>query len=157
MTRLFDMAHNENGSTVSRCCTLVVLHAFIEKFKNGKDDNDSEKGGDDDDDIIIKNNSESDEEKTNSSADTVIIECLVLHIQPIQKALADQPDEMRISFGETFRPLGMLRLRLIELLTQIIKVNQPQIMGEVFKSMIVGSLMDLVVVHPWNNFLQLNT
>ena len=133
-----------------------MLHAFIEKFKSGKDDNDSEKGGDDDDDIIIKNNSESDEEKTNSGADTVVIESLVLHIEPIQRALDVQPDEMCTSFGEIFRPLGMLRLRLIELLTQIIKVNQTPILDEVFKTKILGSLMDLVIVHPWNNFLQLN-
>ena len=125
LSKLHDIAYNDNGTTISRCCTLVVLHSFVEKFRSGKDDNDSEKGADDDDDnIIIKNNDDSDEEKTNSGADAAVIDCLVTHIDPIKNSLVMQPEDMCTSFGETFRPLGMLRLRLIELLTQIVKVNQ---------------------------------
>ena len=113
---------------------MKVLENYIKQFKSGKDDNDSEKGADDDDDIIIKNESDSEE---NESSPT-------------------QPEEIVSTLnGHKLKPLGMTKLRMIELLTQIVKVNQDVIFTEVLTSRIMRSVMKLCAQHPWNNLFHI--
>lgn len=95
---------------------MVVLSKYIYQYKNGKEDNDSEKGADDDDDIIIKNESDSEEEKA-SDKDILFCENLASHVEPLKVLFSLQPEELVSTFrGDKYKPLGMLRLRAVELL-----------------------------------------
>lgn len=104
---------------------MVVLSKYIYQQKNGKDDNDSDKGADEDDDIIIQNESDKEEEKGSDSKDKAFFETLASHIEPMKNILRVQPEEEITTSlnGETYRPLGVLRMRAVELVNHIIKVN----------------------------------
>lgn len=135
---------------------MKVLENYIKQFKSGKDDNDSEKGADDDDDIIIKNESDS-EENESSDKDKAFFAILTKHVQ-IMTDTFDSPAEEEILStlnGHKLRPLGMTKLRMIELLTQIVKVNQDVIFTEVLASKIMRSVMKLCAQHPWNNLFHI--
>ena len=136
---------------------MKVLENYIKQFKSGKDDNDSEKGADDDDDIIIKNESDS-EENESSDKDKAFFLTLTKHIQMMAETFdsPSQPEEIVSTLnGHKLKPLGMTKLRMIELLTQIVKVNQDVIFTEVLTSRIMRSVMKLCAQHPWNNLFHI--
>lgn len=137
---------------------MVVLSKYIYQYKNGKEDNDSEKGGDDDDDIIIKNQSDSEEEKAGDK-DKVFNDTLINHIEPIKIIFRHEPTDEFLSQlnGEPYKPLGVIRLRAVELLNQIVKVDSDAIFVEVLKSNIMAYLMELCGTYTWNNLLHIKT
>ena len=51
--------------------------------------------------------------------------------------------------------MGMLKLRAIELLSQLISLRKTQINEKLHESKVCKTLMKLVHEHPWNNFIQL--
>lgn len=136
---------------------MKVLENYIKQFKSGKDDNDSEKGADDEDDVIIKNESE-EEELESSDKDQAFFLTLNKHIQLMADTFdsSTQPEEILSTLnGHKLKPLGMTKLRMIELLTQIVKVNQDVIFTEVLMSRIMRSVMKLCSQHPWNNLFHI--
>jgi hypothetical protein len=52
-------------------------------------------------------------------------------------------------------PLGSLRLKLIELLFQILKLNKDSTNKALLESQFFGEVSKLLRAYPWNNFLQL--
>jgi len=52
-------------------------------------------------------------------------------------------------------PLGHLRLRLIELVNLMIKLNKQTVYDALQESDIFARINDLLTTYPWNNFLQL--
>lgn len=70
-----------------------------------------------------------------------------------------QPEEEHLSpfNGRSFQPLGIVRLRAVELLNQIIKVNQDVIFMKVLETNIMKYLMELCEQHVWNNLLHIKT
>lgn len=70
-----------------------------------------------------------------------------------------QPEENHLSpfNGRAFQPLGIVRLRAVELLNQIIKVNQDVIFIKVLETNIMKYLMELCEQHVWNNLLHIKT
>jgi hypothetical protein len=117
--KLFDIIHAQTFDKNSKCAGMVVLTKYIEShFKNEHEhDNDSEKGGEEDDDIIIKNESDSEEEKSGDK-EQAFFESLAAHIEPLKSLLKYEPEEEQLSplNGEAFKPLGVVRLRAVELL-----------------------------------------
>ena len=55
------------------------------------------------------------------------------------------------------KPFGLTRLRVLELLAQLTKLNKPQVSEAIQAQNMLAVLIDLVERHPWNNFLQLKT
>jgi hypothetical protein len=67
-----------------------------------------------------------------------------------------QPEEILSTLnGHKLKPLGMTKLRMIELLAQIAKVNQDVIFTEILTSKVMRSVMKLCVQHPWNNLFHI--
>lgn len=67
-----------------------------------------------------------------------------------------QPEEILSTLnGKKLKPLGMTKLRMIELLTQIAKINQDVIFTEVLMSRVMRSVMKLCALHPWNNLFHI--
>jgi len=62
-----------------------------------------------------------------------------------------------LNLNEPIKPLGLIRLRIIEFLSQLVKLNKPQINEAIEKHNILEVLINLVQTHPWNNLLQLKT
>jgi hypothetical protein len=54
-------------------------------------------------------------------------------------------------------PLGSLRLKIIELVHLMLKLNKPTIIEALSDTNIFNQISDLVEAYPWNNFLQLKT
>lgn len=156
--KLYDIIHAPGSDKSSKCAAMVVLSKYIYQYKNGKEDNDSEKGGDDDDDIIIKNQSDSEEEKAGDK-DKVFNDTLLNHIEPMKILFRHEPTDECVSQlnGEAYKPLGVIRLRAVELLNQIVKVDSDAIFVEVQKSNIMAYLMELCAKHTWNNLLHIKT
>ena len=55
------------------------------------------------------------------------------------------------------KPFGLTRLRVVELLAQLTKLNKPQISEAIQEHGMLAILIELIEKHPWNNFLQLKT
>lgn len=153
-----NVIHANGSDKSSKCAAMVVLSRYIYQYKNGKEENDSDKGGDDDDDIIIKNQSDSDDEKA-TDKDKVFNETLLGHIEPMIKLFRADPTDEGLSQlnGESYRPLGVIRLRAIELLNQIVKVDSDAIYLEVLRSNVMAHVMELCLKHTWNNLLHIKT
>jgi hypothetical protein len=155
--KLFDIIHAPEHDKSSKCAAMVVLSKYIYQFKNGKEDNDSDKGADEDDDIIIHNESENEEDKGGDSKDKAFFDVLASHVEPMKTILKSQVDAEYLSSlnSETYRPLGILRMRAVELLNQIIKVNQPVIFDAFKRSNIMAVLMELCEMHVWQNLMHI--
>ncbi len=54
-----------------------------------------------------------------------------------------------------FKPLGKYRLRCVELIFQILKLNKEPLLTALAESGLLEMLVQLVHDYPWNNFLQL--
>jgi hypothetical protein len=54
-------------------------------------------------------------------------------------------------------PLGSLRLKLIELLFNLMKLNKDTLLMSIIETNFFGQLSHLLEVYPWNNFLQLKS
>ena len=71
--------------------------------------------------------------------------------------LAPPQQEIQIETSYDLRivPLGTLRLKIIELVQQLIKLSNESILLAVGRSEFFGKLSALVEAYPWNNFLHL--
>lgn len=80
-------------------------------------------------------------------------------MEPMKKTLLNNQPEVVISSLnlKEIKPLGILRLRTIELLAQLVKLNKAVLTDAVQEHNLLSVLMQLVEAHPWNNFLQLKT
>ncbi|CDW76161.1 UNKNOWN [Stylonychia lemnae] len=63
--------------------------------------------------------------------------------------------ELQTTFGQNIRPLGRLRLRIVEFIKQLVSLNNPSILNSLVQSEILSNINDLFISYPWNNFLQL--
>jgi hypothetical protein len=61
--------------------------------------------------------------------------------------------EVETSFEKKLVPLGSLRLRLIELIHHILKMNKEVTSKAVAESEFFKKLSALLAAFPWNNFL----
>lgn len=52
-------------------------------------------------------------------------------------------------------PLGHLRLRIIELIYHLVRLNKPSILEKLAETEVFAQISQLVEAYPWNNFLQL--
>lgn len=69
--------------------------------------------------------------------------------------LEENPTEIETTYLEKVKPLGSFRLRVIELVYHLVKLNKPQILSALSSSDIFAQLVKLLIAYPWNNFLQL--
>ena len=92
---------------------------------SGNDDS-SLNAGDDDDEIIINEASDEEKDAAKDKADQAIVEILAGMIEPMKKTLLnEQPEVVMTTLNMTeIKPLGVQRLRVVELLAQLVKLNK---------------------------------
>lgn len=59
------------------------------------------------------------------------------------------------SFDKDIVPLGHLRLRIVEMVHNLIKLNHTDILLSLASSKVIEKISKLMILYPWNNFLQL--
>ena len=68
-----------------------------------------------------------------------------------------QTSLLETSYDVKIVPLGSLRLKLIELIYHLIKLNKDAVLMSLAETNFFGQLSHLIEVYPWNNFLQLKS
>lgn len=68
-----------------------------------------------------------------------------------------QTNLLETSYDVKIVPLGSLRLKLIELIYHLIKLNKDALLMSLVETNFFGQLSHLIEVYPWNNFLQLKS
>ena len=68
-----------------------------------------------------------------------------------------QTNLLETSYDVKIVPLGSLRLKLIELMYNLIKLNKDALLLSLVETNFFGQLSHLIEVYPWNNFLQLKS
>jgi len=72
----------------------------------------------------------------------------------IVQTLQGQSDiERATTYGGAQRPLGLMRLRIVEMVLNIIRLNVHDVSLELAKKGVFKALMDLMVQYEWNNML----
>lgn len=104
--------------------------------------------------------SDDEEEKAakKRSNEQIVIDMYESLIEPCRDIIAQEgpKEELKSQFNERSRiPLGLLRLRAIELLQQIASLKKTQLSKALLTSQVSQSLVALVQQYPWNNFLQI--
>ena len=68
-----------------------------------------------------------------------------------------QTNLLETSYDVKIVPLGSLRLKLIELMYNLIKLNKDALLLSLVETNFFGQLSHLIEVYSWNNFLQLKS
>lgn len=68
-----------------------------------------------------------------------------------------QTNLLETSYDVKIVPLGSLRLKLIELMYNLIKLNKDALLLSLVDTNFFGQLSHLIEVYSWNNFLQLKS
>jgi len=165
LQKLTSNAFAENGTAQSRTESLVLLTRFVQIYKEKQmnaqnhDDSDENNVNGDDDEIIINEGSDEDKDNAKEKADTVLVEILCSTIPYMKKALIETqcaPVMSSLNLTE-IKPFGLTRLRVLELLAALVKMNKHQVSEAIQEQSMLTVLVELIVRHPWNNFLQLKT
>jgi len=125
-----------------------LVQQYSERKKEGK-----KKSGDDEDEETVQQEAEEDSEDTDS-----LIEVMASHVPRIVGYLSvTNQGTLSTSYEEDIVPLGSLRLKIIDLAAQILKLNKDVSTAAIANSNFFEQLSGLIETYPWNNFLQLKT
>ena len=105
-------------------------------------------------------NSDEEEEKAakKRSNEQNMIDIYTSLIEPAKQIIEQEApkEEIKSTFNErSSRPLGVLRLRAVELLQQIASLKKTSLAKSLLSSGVSETLVNLIKTYPWNNFLQL--
>lgn len=62
-------------------------------------------------------------------------------------------DEFNTSFGETLKPFGVGRIKVMEVICTLVKIQKPQINQALAESQLFKILLELFSKYPYNNIL----
>jgi hypothetical protein len=146
---------NRNSQNAALGVLNTLVQLYHEKHKNADGRKKGDGNNEDDDDIIIQGSDEEDEEGKNA-----FIDILKHSAKSISQYLDEgiPKDEITSSYNsQRVIPLGSLRLRIVELVHMLLKLNKVPILEALADTDIFNKISDLVETYPWNNFLQLKT
>jgi len=84
----------------------------------------------------------------------VLMEVLVENIPTLAKFLSTETGrELPMTYGGSVKPVGETRLRLIELLTSVIKTDSDLLHKAIFESNVLLTMTDMFFLHVWNSSL----
>ena len=158
---------DQSYSREARSATLNLLTRFAKQFseqskKSWRDDEDSDEkfGGVDNSDDVLMDNSDDEEEKAakKRSSEQNMIDIYTSLIKPAKQIIEQEApkEEIKSTFNErSSRPLGLLRLRAVELLQQIASLKKTSLAKSLLSSGVSENLVNLIKTYPWNNFLQI--
>eukprot|EP01135_Chromosphaera_perkinsii_P003233 Nk52_evm8s239 gene=Nk52_evmTU8s239 len=93
--------------------------------------------------------------KRDAATHKIALDALILYV-PKMKSLLTEPVACRpivLSSGTLDPPLGMVRLRIIELLDYIVKINYLPMCAALASESILKICLELMLKYEWNNFL----
>jgi hypothetical protein len=61
--------------------------------------------------------------------------------------------DLDTSFGQRLAPLGNLRLMVIELIYQMVRLNKNIILDALVETDVFSQMSKMIELYPWNNFL----
>eukprot|EP00347_Sterkiella_histriomuscorum_P022039 403331901 len=157
--QLIDMAFTdeENPQASSQNAALAVLVNLIQIYQEKrKDDNRGGQNNNDNDD----EDSTTIQDEEESTQESPLIEVLSQSVHKFTNYLTLPSAVPRAEIDTSYDvrltpPLGHLRLRIIELVIQLIKLNKKPIQDSLSESEVFAQISSLVEAYPWNNFLQL--
>jgi len=95
-----------------------------------------------------------DDTKTEEIDYTILNTSLASAAGYIAQTLQGQPNTERAqTYGAAQRPLGIARLRIVEMVLNIIRLNIHDVSLELANKGVFKALMDLMVQYEWNNML----
>ena len=127
---------------------------YPEKSKGGKNKR-SSSDNDEDEDVNLQN---SDEDEEEAGGESPLLEIIRQNVPKLEEYLASAKPRNEIGgsyIGTNFLPLGSLRLRLVELVYLLLKLNKTPVYEMIATSNILHNILELLINYPWNNFLQL--
>ena len=160
VSKILDFALPKDTTTTnvdSQNAAFGVLTQVVQQYLERKKEKEGRKkqGEDEDEETTLQQLSEDEGEE---SGDGSLIEVLV-HNVPRIVAYLDLPErsqsELSTSYDAKIQPLGSLRLKVVELVYQIIKLNKDSILTAIGDSTFFEKLSTLIEAYPWNNFLHL--
>lgn len=111
---------------------------------------------DDDEETTVQQQSDEEEE---ASSEGGFVDILAVNIPRIVQSLEGQSNqkntELETSYDIKIVPLGSLRLKLIELLSQVMKLGKESVLKALGESNFFAKISALIETYPWNNFLHL--
>jgi hypothetical protein len=153
--RLIELSFSEieEDSQASQNAALSVLNHLVNLYNDKKKDLEKKKSlNDDEEDATLQ---QSDEEE--ESNEKPLIELLHANVRRAVNFLETSAPavELESSYDKKFVPLGHLRLRLVEFIFNLLKLNNQNILNALAGTEVFAKIARLMVDYPWNNFLQL--
>jgi len=83
------------------------------------------------------------------------VQVILDHLKDFAGLLVSPPktDVIETTFGKLDPPLGLCRLKIVEFLVQLFRINSQQVETELIKNNILGVILDLVFFYEYNNLL----
>jgi serine/threonine-protein phosphatase 6 regulatory subunit 3 len=83
------------------------------------------------------------------------VQVILDHLGHFAALLTNPPktDPIETTFAKLDPPLGLTRLKIIEFLVQLFRVNSPQVESELIRNNILGVILDLCFLYEYNNLL----
>lgn len=144
----------------ARATTLVLLTKFVHFFgENQKKDNsdDDFMNPAEDDDMIVNEMSDDDGEEGKASALSAIHDFLADTVANLAAIFTNSPGEpVSSAFNQRkMAPVGVLKLRAVELLSQIVSMRKEKVCQALSDSSVLKALVKMCEQHPWSNMFQL--
>lgn len=146
--RIVDFALPEQTNHSSQNAALLVLSALVQAYH----DRSQKRGNFNNDEDDVTTGAE-------DAADSPLVSVLTNNLEKFATHLslpgAAPSFQIETSYEKTITPLGHLRVRLIELVVQLVKLGSDSILEKLLETDIFAEITRLTEAYPFNNFLQL--
>ena len=155
IAKLVEMSfvQEENASQSSQKSSLSLLTYLIPTYlEKKKDDRGNGNNENDDEDTTIQ--------EAEETTESPLVDILAGSVPLIANYLSQSYSASRIEIETTYDslmtpPLGFLRIKIIELVLQMLKLNKKAVIEQLAATDSLAQISKLVEAYPWNNFLQL--
>jgi SIT4 phosphatase-associated protein len=155
IAKLVEMSfvQEDNASQSSQKSAISLLIYMIPTYlEKRKDDRGNGNNDNDDEDSTIQ--------EVEESAESPLVDILAGSVPLIALYLSQSYSASRLQLETTYDstmtpPLGFLRIKIIELVLQMLKMNKKSIIEPLAATDCLAQISKLVEAYPWNNFLQL--
>lgn len=140
---------NQNSQNAALGVFITIVQLYNEKKKESDKRKAAAAGGADDEEDETLHQQSDEEEDT-------LIDVMAETIPKIEALLSLRiTHQLSTTYEEQIVPLGSLRLKGVELVHHLQRLNKTNILTALAQSTIYQKISGLVEAYPWNNFLQL--
>lgn len=142
----------------SQNAALGVLTQLVQLYTERVKEKENKRKHTDDEDEETTVQQTSDDEGAEGESANDLVEILAQNVSRIVQSLEVQTasrEQLETSYEVKIVPLGSLRLKLVELLYQIMKLGKEPVLKALGDSQFFSKISALIEAYPWNNFLHL--